>query len=452
MFEDKKVLAYLLKGSAEFNNVRRMIDVGVLGGALEPDFFPIFKVINTYFTRYNAPPPIDLLRDELGGDIDQLHLVNLIDEEDCQDNEIGYFVDKIRDRKNTQMVRKLVDTYYEIESSIGIEDFNTKMAKTMSSIERLRKSSVFAEGDFRKTPEDRYNKYLFSRDNPDQIAGIFSGYKELDDMTFGIKNSELMIIAGASSSGKSMLMMNMAINAWLGKNRPHKYDGKLYTGGKNVVYFTLEMSKEQLEQRIDANIARIRHRSLVRGKLDDDEMDKYLKSLEFQKAYDKHFYIVDLPRGSKTIDIEARFDSIIAEFQPDLVCIDYLGIMSPNNSFGQDWLDLGHVAEDMHEFCRKKNVPVITAAQRKAKNKNNKKQYNDMEEVGRSKMITDNANIALLIANRDDEHLLEDMEVHVAKNRDGAKGKFNLLKDFERSRIEGIPDDWISDIGEENET
>ena len=451
MFEDKKVLTYLLKGSPEFNNVRRMIDISTLGSALEPDFFPIFKIINTYFMRYGSPPPMQLLRDEASEDIDQMHLINLIEEDTCEDNEIGYYVDKIRDRKNAVMIRKLVDSFYEMDNMKSIEEFNGRMAKTMSSIERLRKSSVFSEGDFRKTPEDRYNKYLFAKENPDQIAGIFSGYKELDDMTFGIKNSELMIIAGASSSGKSMLMMNMAINAWRGSNRPDAYSGKMINNGKNIIYFTLEMSKEQLEQRIDANIAKIRHRNLVRGKLDDSEMKRYVKSLEFQKNYDKNLYIVDLPRGSKTIDIEARFDAVCAEFQPDLICVDYLQLMKPNTSFGQDWLDLGYVAEDLHEFCRKKNIPVITAAQRKAKNKANKKQYNDMEEVGRSKMITDNANIALLIANRDDEHLMEDMEIHIAKNRDGAKGKFSLLKDFERSRIDGIPDDWINDPGEENE-
>ena len=446
MLEDSKIISYLLMGSEQYNNVRRMIDIQTLGESIETDFMPIFKSINNYFNRYGCPPPIDLLKIEISYDIDLLHCLNLILEEVCADNEIGYYVDKVRDKKNALLARKLVDSFYELGDNNEISDFNNKIAKTLSSIERLRKSSVFSEGDYRNTTEDRFNKYLFAKEHPNQIAGIFSGFRDLDDMTFGIKNSELMIISGASSSGKSMLMMNMAINAWLAKNTPYNFDGDISPGGKNVIYFSLEMSKDQLEQRYDANVAKIRHRNLARGTLSDEEVVRYKNTLEFQKNYNKHMYIVDLPRGSRTIDIEARFDAICSEFTPDLVCVDYLGIMKPNNDKGSDWLDVGYTAEDLHEFCRKKNIPVITAAQKKAKNKQIKNQTSDLEDLGRSKMIGDNANIVLLIEKRDEESLMEDMIIQVAKNRDGALGKVVLLKDFEKSRITDIPQDWVGEV------
>ena len=73
-----------------------------------------------------------------------------------------------------------------------------------------------------------------------------------------------------------------------------------------------------------------------------------------------------------------------------------------------------------------------------------------LEDFGRSKMIGDNAAIALIIANREDEQLREDMEIHIVKNRDGAKGKISLLKVFAKSRIESVPDDWAEDMGDEN--
>ena len=221
--------------------------------------------------------------------------------------------------------------------------------------------------------------------------GVFSGFKALDDYTWGIKNSEMMIISGATSSGKSLLMMNMGINAWLGSNDPANFDGTYLGDGKNVVYVTLEMSKRQLEQRVDANIARIRHRSIMRGNLTDSEMKDWKRSLDFQKGYDKKFYIVDMPRGTKTMEIEAKFDAIIGQFKPDLLCVDYLGIMKPNKSYGADWEDVGHTAEDLHELCRKKNIPLITAAQRKGRirgaGKTKGENIEDSEEVGRAKMI-----------------------------------------------------------------
>ena len=123
-------------------------------------------------------------------------------------------------------------------------------------------------------------------------------------------------------------------------------------------------------------------------------------------------------------------------------------------SSGTDWLDVGKVSEELHEFCRKKNIPVVTAAQRKAaQKKTNGKKIDDasLEDLGRSKMIGDNAAIVLIIGNREDERLREDMEIHIVKNRDGAKGKISLRKVFANSKIEEFPDDWISDPGDENE-
>ena len=116
-------------------------------------------------------------------------------------------------------------------------------------------------------------------------------------------------------------------------------------------------------------------------------------------------------------------------------------------------MDVGKVAEELHEFCRKKNLPVITAAQRKASMKKSSAKYKDnvdIEDLGRSKMIGDNATVVLLIGKREDEHLKEDMEVYVVKNRDGAKGKVMLKKSFEKSKIEDIPEGWIEDEGDEN--
>ena len=75
----------------------------------------------------------------------------------------------------------------------------------------------------------------------------------------------MLVIGGASSSGKSLLMMNMAINAWLGNNDPLSDKIPDEKTGRNVIYVSCEMTKPQLEQRIDANLAQITHKHLTRG-------------------------------------------------------------------------------------------------------------------------------------------------------------------------------------------
>lgn len=446
---DEKILNWMMKGSAEYNRVGRHIDLQLFEEALVGDYKKIFRHIRGYFEKHKIPPTYRLLTEELIDDLDQAMAAECIKEANCPEGELGFYIDKLKDRYNSFLAKCLAEAVDA--ENLDVEEYNSDLLRISAKIERLRASTIFSEGDLKDTVDERIGNYEYTRDNPGEIEGVFTGYAELDDYTFGIRNSEMMVISGASSSGKSMLMMNIAINAWLGSNDPLNPDAEFVDDGKNVIYYTLEMSKSQLETRIDANVGRIRHKALSRGFMTDEELSRWERVLEFQKKYDKKFYIVDIPRGSRVIDVEARYDSISAEFEPELVCVDYLGIMRPNRDYGQDWLEVGNVAADLHEFCRNKNKPVITAAQRKTRDKKSKKSHNDLEELGRSKMIGDNANIVLLIGVRDEEYLLEDMEIHVVKNRDGKKGKILLQKEFDKSRINDYPDGWAEDNGDENE-
>lgn len=448
---DKKILAWMMKGSVEYNVVQRDIDIKLLQEALLPSFKPLFKILVQYFSRYKTPPTFEILSENLAEDFETVDLAEHIKEFDCSEAEIGFYIDQVRDRYNAFLAKKISDFVVTSGNDLDVKDFNRDLVAITSKIDRLRRSAVFSEGKLQDSAEERAAEYLYTKENPNEISGVFTGYLELDDYIFGLKKSEMMVISGASSSGKSLLMMNIAINAWLGPNNPLNPYGDFGDTGKNVIFFSLEMSKKQLERRVDANLARIRQKALERGFLTEEEEERFMLSLEFQKNYNKVFHTVDMPRGSRVVDVEARYDTIISEFEPDLVCVDYLGIMKPNRDFGQDWLEVGHVAADLHEFCRNKKIPVITAAQRKTRDKKAKVQYNDEEEIGRSKLIGDNSNIVLMIERRDEEHLREDMVIHIAKNRDGAKGKFFLEKEFEKMRINSFPDGWAEDLGDEND-
>lgn len=448
---DQKLLAWLIKGPVEYNKIGREIDFKLLNEALDPDYKPIFKIVDDYYSRYKTPPSFQVMKDNLIQDEELYYLATLIEEERCPESEVLFYLDQIRNRFNSQLASRLAKSIPKDLTDIDIEEFNSNMLSISAKIDRLKRSAVFSEGDFINSTKDRFDDYIFTEANPNLAAGVLSGFPAIDEYTYGIKKSELMIISGASSSGKSLLMMNYALNAWKGSNDPLDPLSDRIDDGKNILYFSLEMSKKQMEQRMDANLADIRHKAISRGFLTTEEKQRWKLSLEFQRKYNKHFYIVDMPRGSRTIDIEARFDSISAEFDPDLVVVDYLGIMKPNRDFGQDWLEVGHVAADLHEFCRSKNLAVLTAAQRKTQDKKDKGKSGDLTDLGRSKLIGDNANIVLLIEEREDERLREDAILTFVKNRDGEKGELRLLKEFEKSKFSSIPDNWsLSNLGDEN--
>ncbi len=455
---DSKIVQWSLKGIVEYSNFVKEIDVILLKEALLPGYKEIFSAITEYYSKYRSVPTYELMSSELLEDYDEIMLLENIKEEGCEEGEYKFYVDKIRERYNKFLLKKLSDSVIQEEDTV--EEINKNLSQVSSKIDRLKRSSVFAEGNISDSVKSRYDDYIYTVNNPGLISGIRTGYKQIDELTNGVSKQEMMLVAGPSSSGKSMLMLNMGINAWLGKNSVFDDIKNMNETGKNVAYITLEMSKKQLEQRIDACIAEVRHKALTRGFLNDNEKNQWLRVLDFQKEYFKKFYIIDMPRGSRMIDIEARYDAACALFKPDLVCIDYLGIMKPNKDTKQsDWLDLGYVAEQAAEFCRSRDIPLISAAQRKVKERDNRKKdsaeenaMSTLESLARSKMLGDNSNIVLVIDRRQDEHLREDMIIDVVKNRDGELGRLALMKDFEKSRILNLPDNWMGNIGEENES
>ena len=452
---DLKLLYWMLKGTVEINEVFRYVDREMIQDVVLLDYKDIVKSILDYYSKHKIPPSIEVLEDVFSEDEDILMTLQELRITECNEHEIGHEIDKIRERYNFYLLKRLKGSIESSDSSES-KDVNEEIKKLLVKTERLYKADVFSEGKISDSVNDRLDNYEYVKNNPNVSSGVLSGYRELDDYTWGIKKSEMLVIGGASSSGKSLLMMNMAINAWLGENDPTTGKVSDEKKGKNVVYVSCEMTKPQLEARIDANIAKITHKHLTRGLLTESEDARWKRSLKFQSEYGKVFYILDMARGCTTSEMEAKFETICSQFKPDAIFVDYLQLMSPSNgATGSDWQDVGKVSEELHEFCRKKDIPVITAAQRKAgaKKGNGKKHEDniDLEDLGRSKMIGDNATVVMLIAKREDELLREDMEIHIVKNRDGAKGKINLLKRFDQSRIEALPDGWTQDSGDEND-
>ena len=451
---DAKILNWMMVGSIEINHVYRTLEPDLLKSVILPSYKPIAYSIGDYYSRHKIPPSYNVLEKLLESSGDDARLAEYVKGQSCKQNEIGFFLDQAKERYNKYLINSFVKSVSDDDADDDIHDINKEIKKIILKTDRLHKRDVFSEGNICNSVDDRINDYRHTEENPEKVMGLLSGFRELDEYTWGVKNSEMLVIGGASSSGKSLLMMCMATNAWLGTNDP-LLGAPISNDGKNILYVSLEMSKKQLEQRIDANLAKVRHRSIVRAMLNDDEKTRWAPSLEFQRKYDKNFYILDMPRGSTMAEMEAKYETILGMFRPDAIFIDYLQLMSPSSgATGTDWIDVGRVSEELHEFCRKKDIPVITAAQRKAAQKKNNGKVNEsisLEDLGRSKMIGDNATIVLLIGNRQDEMLREDIEINIVKNRDGARGKISLRKVFDQSRIENMPDGWAEDLGDENE-
>jgi len=424
----------------------------------------VYSIIADHFTdpRFREIPTFNIISERLAADwgpnhiskVEKFHehLLNM----DLPAAEFTWYLDKLKSRYNTKLQKDIADSVTKLlgepaeDEQEKLNDINMAIREATVNIDAIYKKESYKEGALDESAEERLRRYEYVKENPTAAQGILSGYSELDRRTGGLHPGELMIIAGGTGSGKSVVMHNIGVNAYLGPNDPNLGAAKIVGKGSNILYFSLEMPKESIERRIDACMGGFYYNQIRDGAMAPEDEFRYKRVLDFQLKYANKFHIVDMAKGVTTREVELKFIEISeTNFVPDLVIIDYLGIMSPNTPGDSDWLAMGKVAAELHEFARTYEIPVITGSQVNRPPKDGKADYST-NRIARSDTITHNANIILQIASRDDEDIRTDMEVFIIKMRDGEKGAFVLTKDFAKMKIldlseEGFIDDEDGD-------
>jgi replicative DNA helicase len=371
------------------------------------------------------------------------------------DTDFPFYMKEFRDRHNLVVARKYIDSISEaLGSGAKADDLNEMYHKAWNEIAALNRVEVFDEGSLGNDMTNMRAEYEAVRKDPHGYRGVTVGLPSLDNLTNGFQPSELIIVAGMEGTGKSLVMMNMGINAWLGTNRIGR---EILPTGKNVLYFTLEMPRSNrgkfgtagyLNRRILSSVAEVPFSSLRKSQLNPTEEKKLMDAIDFIAEYDKHnkFYVVDIPRGATVEDIEIKFQELREKFPVHLVIIDYMGIMAGSTTGkgdDADWQAQGQIASGLHEFARSFSVPVITGVQvNRPQGKNNslKDQNYNTTRIARSAQISQNANIVMQIGCRDQEENYMDMPMYLTKMRDGNKGLLTFTKGFDKMRIyDGAP-------------
>ena len=442
---DKKILAYALSEK----RIALQLETTITSDYLCPEARFFYKMFTTCFDKFHELPTIKVMQEQFittwDSSLETLYGEILSVPYDAR--EFPSDLEKLKFRYNTQLLLKFGNEVFKEnwdgKSFQDLNSANKNIRKLIGNIDGIYGNKIFKEGSLSDTANEAWSDYKNARDNPESIRGIHLGLREFDRITNGLQPAELMLIGGESSSGKSALCMQMSVNAWLGNNKIPAIASEIEKitfndSGINVLYFTIEMPYKPQRRRIDCCLAGIPLYNLRDGKLTSEEAEKFKASLKFQKNYHKQFHIIDVPRGCTMAQIESKYIEKCFEYIPDLVIIDYISLMTLNGNEEPDWLILGKLAEQMHEFCRQYNVSVISPVQlsKPLRSKDGGEAASpDQHRVGRSVMLPQNANILLNIRSRKDEHLRPDMEVIISKMRDGEKGAFILHKRLDLMRI-----------------
>ena len=341
-----------------------------------------------------------------------------------------YLEEYVRLIKDKFLRRKLIKLGYEIINSGYIT--NLSLENIISNFE----NQLFNLGTEIKIPKlfssaellnNVFNELKEKSLNP-TLAGLSSGFHDLDLLTQGFQKSDFIIIAGRPSMGKTALGLNIALNI-------------IQTSKLPVLFFSLEMSKEQIMYRLLSIETNINQSRLKSGKLYQDDWVKLNKIIKIMSKIP--FFIDDTPNLSIQ-DIQTKIKTILFEQgQIDLVIIDYLQLMqNPKSKMENRVQELSLITRALKNLARQFNIPIIALSQlsRNVENRIDKKPIlSDLRESG---SIEQDADLVLMLYKNKDLNLKQNKtqdyyltELIIAKQRNGPLGNIKLKFDPKKTKF-----------------
>ena len=210
--------------------------------------------------------------------------------------------------------------------------------------------------------------------NDEGIVGVPTGLTDLDDRLGGLHKSDLLIIAGRPSMGKTALATNIAYNA----AKKIQDENKKST----VAFFSLEMSSEQLSTRILAEQSRIKSNDIRRGRISEDQFDKFIETSK--NISELPLYIDETP-AITIAALSNRARRIKRLYGLDLVVVDYIQLMRASNFKDGRVQEISEITQGLKALAKELSVPVLALSQlsRAVEQRDDKKpQLSDLRESG----------------------------------------------------------------------
>lgn len=314
-------------------------------------------------------------------------------------------------RRMIQAANKIAKVAYQ--EDLSIETAVDEAEKAVFSVSENRLTSDLQSIKF--VLSDYYDRIdeIASRD--DEIFGVLTEFIDLDRLLGGLQPSDLLIIAGRPGQGKTSFLMTVAKNT----AQIHK---------KHVAVFSMEMSNEQLVQRLIAQETGIDSQRLRMGKLEEDEWPLFAHAIEV--LGDTKIFLDDTPAITPT-QMRAKCRRLHMEHRLDLIVVDYLQLMTGDRRTDNRVQEVSYISRNLKVLARELNVPVLAAAQlsRAVEQRSDKRPVlSDLRESG---SLEQDADIVMFIYRQDQydpETVKQNVaEIMVAKHRNGPVGSVELV-------------------------
>jgi len=381
------------------------------------------KIFNALIALSERDEPADLITlsnelrktdqlDSVGG---ASYLASLIDLVPTAAN-IEYYAKIVKEKA---VLRKLISTSTEIatRSYEYQEDVETLLDEAEQAIFQISGSRVKPSFyTIREVVKESFKTLERLYEKKEVVTGIPSGFKELDRLTAGFQPSDLTIVAGRPSMGKTAFCLNLAQYAAIEKRIP-------------VAIFSLEMSKEQLGIRMLCSEAHVEGTRLRTGFLNESDWPRL--TLAAGNLSDAPIYIDDTA-ALTALELRAKARRLRAEQDLGVIIIDYLQLMKGRARVENRQQEISEISRSLKALAKELNIPVIAVSQLSRKTEErtgNKPQLSDLRESG---AIEQDADLILFIYRDEVYNRSEDnpnkgvAEVIIGKQRNGPIGMIKL--------------------------
>jgi replicative DNA helicase len=268
----------------------------------------------------------------------------------------------------------------------------------------------------------------------EMVTGIPTGFAHLDEMTAGLQPGDLIIVAGRPSMGKTAFVLNLVEHSAIHAPKP-----------VTALVFSLEMSKEQLVQRLLGSISHVDASRMRRGQFGDSDWPKLFEAAD--RLAKSQIFIDDTPSIS-ILELRAKARRLKAEKNLDLIVVDYLQLMSGSNPESRQQ-EISEISRSLKGLAKELHVPVIALSQlnRSLENRTDKRPI--MADLRESGAIEQDADVIMFIYRdavyceecRNREKVCEkghekDAEIIIGKQRNGPIGTIKLIFRGEYTRFE----------------
>ncbi len=391
----------------------------------EEDFYRADNraIYEAVINLYNRAEPIDIITvkaeleslgkfEKVGG---LEYLVSLPDKVPTTANAMKYI--KIVEEKST--LRNLIKTANEIielgyDPTEDVEDIMEGAEKKIFNI--MQNNDKKSYSPIKDVLVESFTQLEELYNRKQHITGVPSGFVELDYKTAGFHGSDLVLIAARPAMGKSAFALNIVTNAAVRSNVP-------------VAIFSLEMSKEQMVNRILCSEAMVDSNKVRTGKLEEDDWTKLAGSIG--PLSDAEIYIDDTP-GISVMEIRAKCRKLKLEKNIGMVVIDYLQLIQGSNKRnGSREQEISEISRSLKILAKELNIPVIALSQLSRaveQRPDHRPMLSDLRESG---AIEQDADIVMFLYRDDyynkDSEKKDIAEVIIAKHRGGSLGTVELL-------------------------